>query len=227
MDLSRDGNVFGLDESLKPSLHDLNDRYDDPAIVHGVRDTGGRVAMANMACKKPVIAAINGLVVGIGATMTLAMDIRIASDAARMGFVFYRVGIVPEACSTWLLPKLVGISQALEWLYRTDVFDAEEGRRGGLIRSVVPADTLRAEAEALARRFIDGKPAVSAALVRQMIYRNAGQPDPLLAHKIESLGVFCASQLDGREGVAAFLEHRPPQFTARPSTDMPPFYPWW
>jgi enoyl-CoA hydratase/carnithine racemase len=227
MDLTRDGNVFGLDESLEPSLADLNDRYDDPAIVHGVRDTGGRVAMAIMACKKPVIAAINGPAVGIGATMTLAMDIRIASDAARMGFVFGRVGIVPEACSTWLLPKLVGMSQALEWLFRADVFDAEEGRRGGLIRSVVAADKLHAEAEALARSFIDGKSAVSAALIRQMIYRNAGQPDSVLAHKIESLGVFYASQLDGKEGVAAFLERRPPQFTARPSTDMPPYYPWW
>jgi enoyl-CoA hydratase/carnithine racemase len=144
-----------------------------------------------------------------------------------MGFVFARVGIVPEACSTWLLPKLVGISQALEWLYRADVFDAEEGRRGGLIRAVVPADRLRAEVEAFARGFIDGKSAVSAALVRQMIYRNSGQPDPVLAHKIESLGVFYASQLDGKEGVAAFLERRPPRFTARPSTDMPPFYPWW
>ena len=227
MDLSRAGNVFGLDESLTPSLSDLDDLYDDPAIVQGVRDTGGRVALAIMACKKPVIAAINGPAVGIGATMTLAMDVRIASDTARMGFVFGRVGIVPEACSTWLLPKLVGISQALEWLYRADVFDAEEGRRGGLFRAVVPADKLRSEAEALARSFIDGKSAVSAALIRQMIYRNAGQPDPLIAHKIESLGVFYASQLDGKEGVAAFLERRPPRFTARPSTDMPPFYPWW
>lgn len=227
MDLSREGNVFGLDESLKPSMLDLEERYDDPAIVNGVRDTGGRVAMAILACRKPVIAAINGPAVGIGATMTLAMDIRIASDAARVGFVFSRVGIVPEACSTWLLPKLVGISQTLEWLYRADVFDAEEGRRGGLIRRVVPAGELHAEAETLARGLIDGKSAVSAAMIRQMVYRNAGQPDPLLAHKIESLGVFYASQGDGKEGVAAFLERRPPQFTGRPSTDMPPFYPWW
>jgi enoyl-CoA hydratase/carnithine racemase len=226
MDLSRDGNVFGLDESLTPSLSDLNGRYDDPAIIHGVRDTGGRVAMAIMACKKPVIAAINGPAVGIGATMTLSMDIRVASDSARMGFVFGRLGIVPEACSTWLLPKLVGISQALEWMYRADVFDAEEGKRGGLIRSVVPADKLRVEANLLARSLIDGKSAVSAALVRQMIYRNAGQPDPLVAHKIESLGVFYTSQQDGKEGLAAFRERRTPQFPARPSADMPPFYPW-
>ena len=157
MDLSREGSVFGLDERLKPSLSDLNDRYDDPAIVHGVRDTGGRVAMAIMACKKPVIAAINGPA----------------------------VGIVPEARSTWLLPKLVGMSQALEWLYRADVFDAEEGRRASLIRSVVPADKPRAEV--LARSFIDGKPAVSAALVRQMIYRNAGQPgSPILCSPTRS-----------------------------------------
>ncbi|MEJ8846675.1 crotonase/enoyl-CoA hydratase family protein [Variovorax rhizosphaerae] len=228
MDLTREGNVFGLDESLSPTLTDLEgDKFDAPAIVNGFRDLGGQVAMAILACRKPVIAAINGPAVGIGATMTLSMDIRIASDKARIGFVFGRVGIVPEACSTWLLPKLVGISKALEWLYRADVFDAEEGCEGGLIHSVVPADQLRAAAEKMARSFIDDKSAVSAALIRQMIYRSAGQPDPLLPHKIESLGMFHASQRDGKEGVAAFLERRPPQFKGKPSTDMPAFYPWW
>ena len=227
MDLSRENNVFGLDESLSPTLSDLDQSWDDPRIVNGVRDTGGRLALAILACKKPVIAAINGPAVGIGATMTLSMDIRIASEDARFGFVFVRVGIVPEACSTWLLPRLVGVSQALEWLYRADVFDATEAERGGLVRRVVPSDRLLDEAKGLARGFIDGKSAVSAALVRQMVYRNAGQPDPLQAHKIESLGVFYASQHDGREGVAAFLERRDPQFTSRASADMPPFYPWW
>lgn len=227
MDLSKDGNVFGLDENLSPTLADLDERYDDADIVNGLRDTGGRVAMAIMACKKPVIAAINGAAVGIGATMTLSMDVRIASDQARIGFVFGRVGIVPEACSTWLLPKLVGISQALEWFYRADVFSAQEGVRGGLIRSVVPAARLHVAAESLARSFFQGKSAVSAALTRQMVYRNAGQPDPVLAHKIESLGVFYASQRDGKEGVAAFRERREPRFDSLPSTDMPPYYPWW
>jgi enoyl-CoA hydratase/carnithine racemase len=227
MDLSSNGNPFGLDESLAPTLRDLDERFDDPRIVHGVRDSGGRVALAILNCTKPVIAAINGAAVGIGATMTLSMDVRLASDAARIGFVFGRIGIVPEACSSWLLPRLVGISQALEWLYRADVFDAHEAQRGGLVRSVVAAERLHAEAEQLARSFIDGKSALSAALMRQMVYRNAAQPDPVWAHKIESLALFHASVADGKEGVAAFRERRAPQFRSRVSADLPAFYPWW
>lgn len=226
MDLSGDGNVFGLHESLRPTLRDLEERYDDPAIVRGVRDSGGRVALAILACRKPVIAAINGPAVGIGAMMTLSMDVRIASDAARMGFVFGRVGIAPEACSTWLLPKLGGVSQALEWLYRADVFDAQEALRGGLVRSVVPADQLKAEATRIARSFIDGKSPVSAALIRQMVYRNSAQPDPTFAHKIESLAMFYTSLADGKEGVAAFLERRAPAFEGKASV-LPGFFPWW
>lgn len=226
MDLSVPGNVFGLDERLTPTLADMRERLDDPAIAAGVRDTGGRVALAIMACKKPVIAAVNGAAVGIGATMLLPMDVRLASAQARFGFVFGRVGITPEACSTWLLPRLVGVSQALEWFYRADVFDAEEARRGGLVRAVVPADELLARAEALARSFIGGKSAVSAALTRQLVYRNLGAADPMTAHQLESLGVFYTSQLDGKEGVAAFRERREPQFKAQPSKDMPPFFPW-
>jgi enoyl-CoA hydratase/carnithine racemase len=139
MDLSATGNVFGLDESLAPTLADMHDRLDDPAIVHGVRDTGGRVALAIFECTKPVIGAVNGAAVGVGATMTLPMDIRLASEKARIGFVFGKVGIVPEACSSWFLPRIVGISQALEWVYSADIFDAEEARRGGLVRAVYPA----------------------------------------------------------------------------------------
>lgn len=226
MDLSSEGNVFGLDETMQPTLRDLDERFDDPVIVKGVRDTGGRVALAILACRKPVIAAINGAAVGIGATMTLSMDVRIAADTARMGFVFGRVGIAPEACSTWLLPKLVGLSQALEWLYRADVFDAQEALRGGLVRSVVPADQLKAEAAKLARSFIDDKSPVSAALIRQMVYRNSAQPDPVCAHKIESLAMFHTSLADGKEGVAAFLERRAPRFQGKAS-ELPEFYPWW
>lgn len=226
MDLSSEGNVFGLDETMKPTLRDLDERFDDPAIVKGVRDTGGRVALAILGCRKPVIAAINGAAVGIGATMTLSMDVRIAADTARMGFVFGRVGIAPEACSTWLLPKLVGLSQALEWLYRADVFDAQEALRGGLVRSVVPAEQLKAEAAKLARSFIDDKSPVSAALIRQMVYRNSAQPDPAFAHKIESLAMFHTSLADGKEGVAAFLERRPPRFQGKAS-ELPDFHPWW
>ncbi|WP_312160915.1 crotonase/enoyl-CoA hydratase family protein [Phenylobacterium sp.] len=225
MDLSRPGNVFGLDESLSPTLADMHDRLDDPAIVDGVRDTGGRVTLAIFNCKKPVIAAINGAAVGIGATMTLAMDIRLVSEKARIGFVFGKLGIVPEACSSWFLPRLVGPQQALEWVLSAEIFDAAEALRGRLARSVHAPETLLADAQALARRFIAGRSPVAVALARQMMLRNSAQPHPLEAHRIDSLAMFYASIGDGKEGVAAFLEKRDPQFTGRAS-QMPPFYPW-
>ncbi len=225
MDLSAPGNVFGLDESQTPTLADMHDRLDDPAIVDGVRDTGGRVTLAIFNCKKPVIAAINGAAVGIGATMTLAMDIRMASEKARIGFVFGKLGIVPEACSSWFLPRLVGPQQALEWVLSAEIFDAAEALRGGLARSVHAPETLVADAQALARKFIAGRSPVAVALARQMLLRNAAQPHPLEAHRIDSLAMFYASIGDGKEGVAAFLEKREPQFTGRAS-QMPPFYPW-
>lgn len=227
MDLSRAGNVFGLDESLQPTLRDLDERLDDPALVAGVRDTGGRVTLAIFDCPKPVIAAINGAAVGIGATMTLAMDFRIASTKARIGFVFGKIGIVPEACSSWFLPRVVGISQALEWTYSADIIDAEEAQRGGLVKTVCAPDELLATAYALAHRIVDNRSPVAVALTRQMLYRNAAAPHPLAAHKIESLAVFYTSQKDGKEGVAAFLEKRAPEFKATVNDDMPPFYPWW
>lgn len=225
MDLSATGNVFGLDEGLTPSLADMRERLDDPAIRDGVRDTGGRVTLAIYDCKKPVIAAINGAAVGIGATMTLAMDIRMASERAKIGFVFGRLGIVPEACSSWFLPRLVGPQQALEWALSADIFDAAEGLRGRLLRSIHAPDDLLAEAQALARKFIDGRSPVAVALTRQMMLRNSAQPHPLGAHQVDSLAMFYASIGDGKEGVAAFLEKREPRFTSRAS-DMPPFYPW-
>jgi enoyl-CoA hydratase/carnithine racemase len=226
MDLSGDGNVFGLDESLRPTLGDLVDRYDDPAIVEGVRDTGGRVSLAVYRCTKPVIAAINGAAVGIGATMTLPMDARIASDRARIGFVFGRLGIVPEACSTWFLPRIVGISRALELVYRADILTAPEALDAGLLRSVVPEDELLPTAYALARSFVDGHSRVATALMRQMMYRNSAVPDPAEAHRIESLAMFYASLGEGKEGVRAFREKRPADFTGRVPEDLPPFYPW-
>src|SRR5436190_320501 len=134
MDLTVEGNVFGLDPALRPTLEDVRERFEDPQIVNHVRDTGGRVTLAIYDCKKPVIAAINGAAVGIGATMTLAMDIRMASEKARIGFVFGRLGIVPEACSSWFLPRIVGIQQALEWVLSADILDAAEVLRGGLVR---------------------------------------------------------------------------------------------
>ena len=225
MDLSADGNVFGLDESLEPTVEDMHERLDDPEVVAGVRDTGGRVSLAIYACTKPVIAAINGPAVGIGATMTLPMDVRLASEKARIGFVFGRIGVVPEACSSWFLPRIVGISRALEWVYTADILTAAEAHEGGLVRSVHPADELLDAAYALARRFVENRSPVATALARQMLYRNSAQPHPLEAHRIDSLAMFYASVGDGVEGVASFREKRDPEFTGR-TTQMPPFYPW-
>ncbi|MGQ9427412.1 SlyX family protein [Gilvimarinus sp. F26214L] len=226
MDLSAEGNVFGLDESLRPRMSDMEQRFDDPAIVDGVRDTGGRVSLAIYNCCKPVIAAINGAAVGIGATMTLPMDIRLASDKVKVGFVFGKLGIVPEACSTWFLPRLVGLSQALEWVYTADIFDAQEAQRGGLVKEVVPGDQLLEAAHALARKIVDARSPVAVALARQMLYRNSAQRHPVEAHKVDSLAMFYTSIGDGKEGVESFLHKRAPQFTSRVSRDMPPFYPW-
>jgi enoyl-CoA hydratase/carnithine racemase len=224
MDLSSPGNVFGLDESLTPTPQDLIDRYDDPAIVHGVRDTGGRVTLAIYDCTKPVIAAINGAAVGIGATMTLAMDIRLVSEHARIGFVFGKIGVVPEACSSWFLPRLVGPQQALEWVYSGDIFGPDEAVRGRLARSAHPADRLLDDAKALAHKFIDARSPVAIALARQMMIRNAALPHPAGAHRVDSLGMFYASIGDGKEGVAAFLEKRPPVFTGKASA-LPTIFP--
>jgi enoyl-CoA hydratase/carnithine racemase len=226
MDLSAEGNVFGLDETLQPTLADMVDRFEDPEMIAGVRDTGGRVSLAIYRCTKPVIAAINGAAVGIGATMTLPMDIRIASEKARIGLVFGRLGIVPEACSTWFLPRIVGMSRALELVYSADILDAQQAQEIGLVREVVAADDLLATAYALAERFVRGKSPVATALMRQMLYRNSAEPHPVEAHRVESLAMFYASIADGKEGVAAFLEKRPAEFTGRVSADMPPFYPW-
>lgn len=225
MDLSSEGNVFGLDETQTPTMADMRERLDDSVIRDGVRDTGGRVTLAIYNCKKPVIAAINGAAVGIGATMTLAMDIRLVSEKARMGFVFGRLGIVPEACSSWFLPRLVGPQQALEWVLSGDIFDAAEGHRGGLFRSIHAPEALLDDARALARKFIDNRSPVAVALARQMMLRNAAQPNPIEAHRVDSLAMFYTSIGDGKEGVAAFLEKRDPTFTEKASA-MPPFYPW-
>jgi enoyl-CoA hydratase/carnithine racemase len=225
MDLSVEGNVFGLDESLEPTMADLHDRLDDPEVVTGVRDTGGRVSLAAFRCTKPVIGAINGAAVGIGATMTLPMDVRLASANARIGFVFGRLGIVPEAASSWFLPRIVGVSRALEWVYSADILSAEEAREGGLVRSVHAEDELLDAAYDLARRFTRNRSPVATALARQMMWRNAAQPHPLEAHRVDSLAMFYTSVGDGKEGVAAFRDKRDPEFTGRAS-QMPPFYPW-
>jgi enoyl-CoA hydratase/carnithine racemase len=225
MDLSVGGNVFGLDESQQPTLEDLHERYDDPAIVDGVRDTGGRVTLAIYECRKPVIAAINGPAVGIGATMTLAMDIRLASTGARIGFVFGKIGIVPEACSTWFLPRIVGMSRALELVYSADILRAEDALEVGLVRSVHEPDELLPAAYDLARKFTAHRSPVAVALARQMMYRNSAQAHPREAHRIDSLAMFYVSVGDGKEGVASFLEKRDPSYSGKAS-QLPPFVPW-
>ena len=227
MDLSVDGNVFGLDETLKPSLKDLETRPDDPDILHGVRDTGGRVALAMYDCPKPLIAAINGAAVGIGATMTLPMDIRLASEKARIGFVFNKIGITPEAASTWFLPRIVGMSKALEWCYSAEIMSAEKALAGGLVSEVLAPDDLLPAAQRIARHIADNTSPIAIAMTRQMMYRNAAAPHPRDAHNIESLAIFFESQKDGKEGIKAFLEKRPANFSATLKDDMPPFYPWW
>jgi enoyl-CoA hydratase/carnithine racemase len=226
MDLSAGGNVFGLDESMSPTMDDLDEQLEDPAIVAGVRDTGGRVTLAIFDCDKPVIAAVNGAAVGVGATMTLAMDIRLASEHARFGFVFGKIGIVPDACSSWFLPKVVGLAKALKWTYTGEILDATSAVEGGLVEEVLPAAQLLARAYELARLLANERSSASTAMIRHMMYRNSGLAHPLHAHKVESLAMFHVSQHDGREGIAAFNEKRPPRFT-QPASVMGKFRNWW
>jgi enoyl-CoA hydratase/carnithine racemase len=224
MDLSVPGNVFGLDESLQPTLADL-DELDDPKL-RAVRDTGGRVTLAVYRCRKPVIAAINGAAVGIGATMTLAMDARLLSTNSRFGLVFGRIGITPEAVSTWFLPRLVGLSTALDLVYRADILTAAQAQAVGLATATHEPDSLLAEARLLADAWTRGRSPVAVALARQMLLRNAALPGPEDAHRVDSLAMFYSSIGDGKEGVAAFLERREPRFAGRASA-MPPFYDDW
>jgi enoyl-CoA hydratase/carnithine racemase len=214
----------GADLSAGPLTFD----YTKQESNEDQRDGGGRVTLKIYSLKKPVIAAVNGPAVGIGVTMTLPMDIRIASSAARFGFVFARRGIVPEACSSWFLPKIVGMSRAAEWVYTGRVFDAQEALAGGLVSRVVPPEQLLLAATALAREIADNTSAVSVALSRQMLWRMAGADHPMEAHKVDSRGIYAmGASPDVKEGIAAFKEKRAPHFGMRPSTDMPAFYPWW
>ena len=217
MDLSAEGNVFGLDESLDPSPEDLRDHLTEAPYEEGVRDTGGKVTLAIHDCPKPVVAAINGPAVGIGATMTCAMDIRLASTKARIGFVFGRLGIVPEACSSWFLPRIVGLQQALEWVYSAEVLDAEAALAGRLVRSVHEPDELLPAAYDLARRFVVGRSPVALGLAKRLLHAGSAAPHPIDAHRADSLAMWHTSVGDGKEGVAAFLEKREPVFTGRAS----------
>lgn len=224
MELGSEGNVFGLDESQSPGLADLDNLQ--AANLAGIRDTGGRVTLAIHDCRKPVIAAINGAAVGIGATMTLAMDRRIVSEKARFGLVFGRLGIVMEAASSWFLPQIVGLPAALDLVYRADILSAEQALEVGVVDEVHPADELLDRAVAVADSWTRDRSPVATAIARQMVRRNSVLSHPVEAHRIDTLGMYWTSVADGKEGVAAFLEKRSPNFAGRAS-ELPAFYDEW
>ena len=216
----------GADLSAGAATFDYEKREGLTAGTH--RDGGGMVSLRIFEMKKPVIAAVNGPAVGVGATMQLPMDMRIASSEAKFGFVFARRGIVPEACSSWFLPRVVGIGQALEWTLSGRVFDAAEAKAGGLVAKVVPPADLLPAARAYAREIAEHTSPVAVALARQMMWRMLGADHPMEAHKVDSRGIYAmGASPDVAEGIAAFKEKRAPKFPMRASADMPPFYPWW
>ena len=223
------GRAFCAGADLKNGAETFNyDKREDRLDRETRRDGGGRLTLKIFESLKPVIAAINGPAVGVGITMTLAMDIRIASYNACFGLVFARRGIILEACSTWFLPRIVGISKALEWVLSGRVFSGEEALRSGLVRSLHSPSDLLPSAEAIAREIAENTSAISVALSRQMLWQMLGEDHPMQAHKIESQGIYHTGKSDdAREGVESFLEKRPPDFKSKPSTDMPDFFPWW
>lgn len=225
-DLSQGADSFDIDARYGPvkRLHDSSIDYSDPKVS----DHGGQLVLRIFKCLKPMIAAVNGPAVGMGVTMQLAMDIRIASESARFGFVFSQRGIVPEGGSSWFLPRIVGIAQALEWCYSGRVFPAHEALAGRLVSKVVPPDQLLPTARALAREIAEKTAPVSIALIRQVMWRMLGADDPMEAHKIDSRGIYTRGRsADAKEGVMAFLEKRPAVFKDRVSADMPDYFPWW
>ena len=220
------GFCAGADLSVGADTFNADVREDRESGLQ--RDGGGLLTLRIFESKKPVIAAINGPAVGIGATMLLPMDIRICSTDAKIGFVFSRRGIVPEACSSYFLPKIVGISQALEWCISGRVFPAGEALTGGLVRSVHDPDELIGAAKTIASEIANNTSAVSVALIRQMLWKMLGADHPMEAHKVDSRAIYELGQGgDAKEGVESFLEKRPPEFPSKVSEDMPEFYPWW
>jgi enoyl-CoA hydratase/carnithine racemase len=225
------GFCAGADLGAGGSTFDWREREgagagEDDGPVH--RDGGGRFTLRVFDCTKPVIAAINGPAVGVGATMTLPMDVRLAAEEARFGFVFARRGIVPEACSSWFLPRVVGISRAMEWVATGRVFGADEALAAGLVRSVHPGGELLDAAYALAREIADNAAPVSVALARQMLWRMLGAEHPMLAHRVDSRAMFARGQsADAREGIASFMEKRPADFPDRVTEGLPEVFPGW
>jgi len=217
MELEAEGDIFGYDIPQGDTLN-LNE----------IRDSGGEVVLAVYNCRKPMIAAINGAAVGVGVTMTLPFDFRLCSHKARFGFVFTQRGIVPESCSMYFLPRLVGMQAALEWTLTGDLFDAQEALRAGFVRSVHAPEDLLPAAYELAKRIRDRTSAISVAIARQMMWRSAALDHPMQAHVIDSKLMYETYQMpDGKDGFAAFLEKRAPVFHAKVSTDLPKSYPWW
>ena len=200
----------------------------EPDYAHQtMRDGGGLVSLRLYRSLKPIIAAFNGAAVGVGITMMLPADIRLASNQARFGFVFTRRGIVAEACSSWFLPRLVGIAQAQEWMLSGRIFNADEALKGGLVRSIHPPEQLMEEAQSLCQEIVENTSALSVALVRQMLWTMLGADDPMEAHKVDSRSIFAMGRgADAKEGIASFMEKRKPQFPSQVSKDMPSFYPW-
>ena len=221
-DLGAGEATFNRDENPRTK------KTDDEENLEWLRDGGGRTTLAIYDCSKPIIAAINGPAVGVGVTMTLPMDIRLASEEAKFGFVFARRGLVPEAASSWFLPRIVGISKSLEWTFSGKVFNAEEALDGGLIRSIHSKDSLMDEAKKIANEIIENTSPVSVSMTRQMLWKMLGADHPMEAHKVDSRAIYeLGKGEDTKEGVNSFLEKRPPQFPSKVSKDMPDFYPWW
>jgi len=202
---------------------------DEAGNLLPIRDSAGQVTLRIFNMKKPVIGAINGAAVGVGITMTMAMDIRIASEAAtKISFIFNRRGAVPEGCSTFFLPRIIGVSKAAELILTARMFTAQEGLEMGLFSRVVSPEQLIPTAKQIAHEIADNTSAVSTALARQMLWKMLTELQPMNTHVLESKGLgFMFASEDAREGGAAFMEKRPPRFTMKPSTDMPDFYPWW
>jgi|TARA_B110000263_G_C15174190_1_gene448383 enoyl-CoA hydratase/carnithine racemase len=221
-DLEAGGANFNRDAKNK------GQKTSDKENLEWIRDGGGRTTLAIYDCPKPIIAAINGPAVGVGVTMTLPMDIRLASDKARFGFVFARRGLVPEAASSWFLPRIVGISKALEWTYSGRVFPAQEALEGGLVRSIHAEEDLLNIAKDLASEIIENTSPVSISMTRHMLWKMLGADHPMEAHKVDSRAIYeLGKSKDVEEGVNSFLEKRSPNFPSKVSKDMPEFYPWW